>query len=164
MVPVTVPSLQLSHLPWGTELSVCCSLSLEGGLRAEASPPLGHHFDFEATIWGRRCFLLSGTGVLQPGRNWLQGTRWWKGGLDRKAVLVDELAAGLLERNGQSMPASPPASRISVQARMEESPGGGGEPRYALSSPPHLDRCVSLQRGCGWAPGQGPCWENILNT
>lgn len=29
--------------------------------------------------------------------------------------------------------------------------------------PLHLERCVSLQRSCGWAPGQGPCWENILN-
>jgi hypothetical protein len=62
-----------------------------------------------------RGFLLSGTGVLQqPGRNWLQGTRWWEGGPDRKAVLVDELSVGLLERNGQDVPASPPASKLSM--------------------------------------------------
>lgn len=42
--------------------------------------------------------------------------------MDRKAVLVDELAAGLLERNGQEVAASPSAPRASLKAGMEEPP------------------------------------------
>lgn len=51
--------------------------------------------------------------------------------MDRKAVHVDELAAGFLERTGQEVAASPPAPRTSMKSGMEEQPGGGGGPRHA---------------------------------
>lgn len=141
--------------PWGqcsAQFWGPASGSSEGIRPAAEPPPLGHraqcllflhrercegsHFDFEAAFWGRvvalyclgqECCSLGGLGLCRL----LQGTRWWKCGLDRKGVL-DELAAGLLGRKGRDV-ASLSSSFRDVREGQDGRPGGGGEPRYGPS-------------------------------
>lgn len=150
--------------PWGQCSAQCwgpASGSSEGIRPAAEPPPLGHRaqcllllhrercegrgistlgrFDFEAAFWGRvvalyclgqECCSLGGLGLCRL----LQGTRWWKCGLDRKGVL-DELAAGLLGRKGLDV-ASLSSSFRDVREGQDGRTAwrwGGGEPRYGPS-------------------------------
>lgn len=127
-----MPSLQLSHLPWGTRPSACCSSAPERGLRAEASPSLGG-FDFEAAFWGRQGLSIvwdrsaaAAWEELAPGDQMVGG--WTRTG--RQSLLM---SCRWGSWRGMDKTCQPLLQLPSCPCWDEEPPGGGGEPCYARS-------------------------------